>query len=566
MPATKENALLHQAISLAQSGRVEDAHALLHKITSEDPSQEMAWLWLVQTEPDPEQRIQILEECLRHNPQSTLAKKGLISLRARTVADALHPAKPPAKSPPPDRPVKSAGPSKRRGCGCRTLLLLAALVSGATLLLAGILFYPQWKTYFPSLNLPDDPLALLQLPAGYTATPTSTATFPKPSATRTRTSTLTPTFTQTNTFTPTYTFTPTVTLTPTLFQGTPGAEGPALLFLAAGRCEVMRIPISGGVPESLTKHIPPDCSVPEISPDGKKLIYVSIPDGNTIQIVNVDGTWKRMVTKLAASTGAGRTIGSLEWAPDEQQIAYAASAFTKDSLGKITVSGSAAFLYTVSVNSGFSKQLKALGVESPLAKRISWSPDGEWVFAFDMGNPLGTDSYPYAFRALDSRTIWISQDDPYLGHYDWSPDSLFLSSLLPRKPNTSALPADAPQDQNYIVLSGLDESRHYISLKDAGYDPEFGARWFPDRSAFLVFRKSTGSLAAVTMGGEIRNTVVALEKAPSFVSWSPGGEWIAIVVGGSVEGAGGTLMIVHPDGTNLRILARGVGDAPLIWA
>jgi hypothetical protein len=562
MPSSKENALLHQAIALAQSGRTEDAHALLHKITAADPSQEMAWLWLVQTETDPEQRIFILEECLRHNPSSELAKKGLTRLRARTVAESLHPAKPPVKPPPLSPLLKAAKPPRRSSCGSRTLFLLLALASGITLIVAAILFYPQWKVYFPSLNLPDDPLALLRSPATATFTPTISQ---PATATRTRTLTATRTPTQTNTFTPTLTPTPTVTLTPTLFQGAPGEEDIALLFAAAGRCEVLRIPISGGDPESLTKAIPPDCSDPEISPDGKKMVFVSLPEGNTIQIVNADGTWKHMLAKLAASTGAGRTIGSLEWAPDGQQIAYTASAFTKDPQGKIQISGSSAFLYTVSLSSGYSKQMKALGIDALLSKRIAWSPDGMWVFAFDMGNPLESDSYPYAFRASDSRTVWIAQEDPYLGHYDWSPDSLYLSSLVPAKPATGALPADAPQDQNYIILSGLDETKHYIALEEKGYDPACGARWFPDRSAFLLFRKTANRLEAVTTEGEFRNAIVTLDTMPSFVSWSPGGEWIAIVEPESVEGAGGTLMIVRPDGSDLRILARGVGDAPLVW-
>jgi WD40 repeat protein len=182
-----------------------------------------------------------------------------------------------------------------------------------------------------------------------------------------------------------------------------------------------------------------------------------------------------------------------------------------------------------------------------------------------MGNPLESDSFPYAFRVSDSRTVWIAQEDPYLGHFDWSPDSLFLASLSPVKPETGGLPADAPKDQNYIVLFGLDESRHYIALDEKGYDPVFGARWFPDRSAFLLFRESDGALSAVTTEGELRNTIAALEQAPSFVSWSPDGEWIALIEPPTEEGAGGTLMVVRPDGSDLRILARGVGDAPLVW-
>ena len=562
MAAPKENPLLHQAISLAQSGRVKDAHALLHKITGENPSEEMAWLWLVQTEPDHEQRIQILEECLRHNPQSEYARKGLAGLRTGPLTG-----RPPSKPPSADRPKKGAEPRKRSSCRWKALLLLAALASGGGLIIAGILFYPQWKGFLPSLGLPEDPLAFLQAPAGNSPTPTWTSTLAESavSITASRTNTPSATRTQTRTLTPSLTKTPTVTQSPTLFQGIPEDDGPAILFLAAGRCEVMRIPISGGIPESLTRQIPAECGNPEISPDGKKLAFIPSPDGKTIQTVNTDGSWKRQAAKLPANTGSGRKIWTLEWSPDGQQIAFVASGFSKDPQGTIQVHDSYGFLYTADVSTGYSKQMKALGVGDALSKSITWSPDGEWIFSFDLGNPQDMLPFPYAFRALDSRTVWVSHESADLGRFDWSPDSLYLSSLLPMKPESNALPADAPVDQYYIIISGLDETKYYIPLAEKDFSVPFGARWFPDRSAFLLFSERSASLVAVSKEGAVLNSVAILEKAPAFLSWSRDGQWIAIVEPELSDGAGGTLMIVHPDGADLRVLARGVGVGPLVW-
>jgi hypothetical protein len=550
--------LLPRAISLAQSGRVEDAHALLHNITSEDPTQELAWLWLVQTEPDHQQRIQILEECLRHNPHSEYARKGLAGFRTGPLTGNRPPGKPPTYY----RPKKGTGPMRRSGCRWKTLLALAALIAGFSLVVAAVVFYPQWRVY---VGLPENPLAMIPLPLGNSPTPAQSAT-PAETATFTATLSKTPTvtLTRTKTFTPSLTYTPTFTLTPTLFLGSPVADEPALLFLDSESCSVMRLPISGGVPESLTQEIPADCTQPRISPDGQKLAFIANPPGNQIVTTNLDGSRRRVFTKLPVSSGAGRTIWTIAYSPDGQQMAFVASGFTKDPQGVLQIDDNFGFLYTAPVATGYAKQQKALGIESGLADGILWSPDGEWVFSYDRGNPLEEASYPFAFRAKDSRTVWIAQEDPYLGHYDWSPDSLFLASLYPQKPSTAALGEDAPEDQNYIIISGLDETKHYIPLEDKGYDPAFGARWFPDRSAFMLYHTPTHKLVAVSEEGEMLYPIAGFETAPTHITWSPDGQWIAILESPSPQHPG-TLIIVHPDGTDLRFMARDLADAPVVW-
>ncbi len=548
--------LLQRAIALAQSGKVEDAHALLHRITIENPTQELAWLWLVQTEPDHQQRIQILEECLRHIPDSEYARKGLAGLRTGPLTGNRPPGKPPTYY----RPKQGTGPLKRSGCRWKTLLALAALAAGIFLIIAGVVFYPQWRGF---LGLPANPLALFSMPPTNTRTPTRADT-PAKSATFTVALTNTPTVTSSRTFTPSLTLTPTLTLIPTLFIGTPVADEPALLFLGSEGCTVMRLPISGGVPESLTKEIPADCTAARIAPDGQKLMFVAKTPGNQIVTTNLDGSKRKVFTSLTASSGTGRTIWTFTYSPDGMQMSFVASGFARDPLGNLQISDDYGFLYTAPIATGYAKQQKALGVEPGLADRMTWSPDGTWVFSYDRGNPLEEASFPFAFRASDSRAVWISHDDPYLGHYDWSPDSLYLASLYPKKPASAALPADASADQNYIIISGLDESKHFIALKDEGYDPAFGARWFPDRSAFLLYHTPSQKLVAVSEEGDILYPVAGVETAPTQIVWSPDGEWLAILEKPSPQHPG-TLMIVHPDGTGLRFLARGLANAPVVW-
>jgi Tol biopolymer transport system component len=550
---------LQRAISLAQSGRIADAHALLHKITSEDPTQELAWLWLVQTEPDHQQRIQILEECLRYNPQSEYARKGLAGFRTGPLSGVRPPGKPPTYF----RPKQGTGPLRRSGCRWKTLLALAGLAAAITLIVAAILFYPWWRGY---AGLPEDPVAMFL--ATSVKSPTLTRTIPPPPniATRTATRTNTPTVTRTATLTFTASLTRTATPTPlpTLYQGVPVADEPALLFLDSDTCAVQRLPISGGTPEVLTTEIAPDCAQPRISPDGQRLVFLGSPPDAWIAMTNLNGSRRKVFTKLTANTGEGRTIWAFEFSPNGQMVGFVASGFAKDSQGALHVDDSFGFLYTAPIGSGYAKQQKALGVDATLADMITWSPDGEWVFSFDRGNPLENISYPFAFRASDSRTVWISQEDPYLGHYDWSPDSKYLASLFPKKPSSAALPENAPADQNYIIISGLDETKHYIPLQDKGYDPKFGARWFPDQKSFLLYQASAKRLVAVSEAGVLEQTVAELETAPAYAAWSPDGQWLVIVEKSS-GGNNGTLMIAHPDGTDLRILARNIRLAPVVW-
>jgi hypothetical protein len=77
---------LSQAISLIRSGQKDQARSLLYDLLKADPHNEMAWLWLTETLVTDEQRIQALEQCLKSNPESQLARRGLERLRKSQVA------------------------------------------------------------------------------------------------------------------------------------------------------------------------------------------------------------------------------------------------------------------------------------------------------------------------------------------------------------------------------------------------------------------------------------------------------------------------------------------------
>jgi hypothetical protein len=79
--------LLSQAIKLAAAGDKAAALPMLAKVVSDDPKNEKAWLWLVDTMPSDTERVWALEECLKIIPESEAAKNVLKKLRSDWLGD-----------------------------------------------------------------------------------------------------------------------------------------------------------------------------------------------------------------------------------------------------------------------------------------------------------------------------------------------------------------------------------------------------------------------------------------------------------------------------------------------
>lgn len=63
----------NKAIVLVKTGDKEAAGRILRRITVENPQHVMAWMWLLETIPDVEDRVGVLKECLLYNPQNPQA-------------------------------------------------------------------------------------------------------------------------------------------------------------------------------------------------------------------------------------------------------------------------------------------------------------------------------------------------------------------------------------------------------------------------------------------------------------------------------------------------------------
>lgn len=77
------NSLVSQAAALIRAGHSAEARQILLHVLKDEPQNESAWLWLVQSLPNDAQRIAALEQCLRLNPGSEKARLGLAHLRSQ---------------------------------------------------------------------------------------------------------------------------------------------------------------------------------------------------------------------------------------------------------------------------------------------------------------------------------------------------------------------------------------------------------------------------------------------------------------------------------------------------
>ncbi len=97
----QSNPLVTQAIGLVRAGQAVEARRILLQVVKDEPQNEAAWLWLVQSLPNDAQRIAALEQCLRQIPGSEKARLGLDRLRSQSSQGSQNepPILPPAAPP-----------------------------------------------------------------------------------------------------------------------------------------------------------------------------------------------------------------------------------------------------------------------------------------------------------------------------------------------------------------------------------------------------------------------------------------------------------------------------------
>jgi hypothetical protein len=78
---------LQQSIELVKVGKKSEARQALIEIVREAPNNVTAWFWLVEAIESDAQRVKVLEECLKHNPEREEVSQALEKFRARLPED-----------------------------------------------------------------------------------------------------------------------------------------------------------------------------------------------------------------------------------------------------------------------------------------------------------------------------------------------------------------------------------------------------------------------------------------------------------------------------------------------
>jgi dipeptidyl aminopeptidase/acylaminoacyl peptidase len=210
----------------------------------------------------------------------------------------------------------------------------------------------------------------------------------------------------------------------TFVAALPAAAGPAVAagriyfqaFTTGNQYDVFSMNPDGSDVVQLTDNPAYDTS-PAVSPDGRRVLFVSERDGNReIYVMNADGSDETRLTHEA------RADFDPAWSPDGQSVAFVSARETTDELFTMTADGDSVTNITQHVAAEFNWQ-------------PTWSPDGtrlafgsgregmEEIYAQTLGQPVDENN---PVRLTTSET-W---DGGWSGYPEWSPDGQRLVYIL----------------------------------------------------------------------------------------------------------------------------------------
>jgi len=241
------------------------------------------------------------------------------------------------------------------------------------------------------------------------------------------------------------------------------------------------------------------------------------PDGTRIAVVS---SGRLLVVRVAACTvevvrpeAQAFSFGEIDWSPDSEHFAVAAS--TDEGEG----------LYVMRVDGGGVRRLTQGNALFP-----DWSPDGARIaFVRDLYDEV---------EATEDRNVWIVGADgtglrrvttgPWHGSADWHPDGEWLVT----------------DEDTEVIRIRPDGSGREVLIAGEHSAPS----WSPDGSTLVL----EGPMLAPGAGGELKR-LNAVEGGGFEPAWAPDGQWIALTDGVNSS----DLWVVRPDGSGARQLTRG---------
>lgn len=370
---------LRLGIEAARRGDRDAAELLLRQVVTNDPDNELAWMWLASSVDDIAERRRCLENALRINPNNARAQEALRRLggastsakHGRRVVNQLRQ----QSSAPRQSPTREAdGPST-----AFIIVGALALVGVIALVVFGLIFAQQNNILNPPTEVNPEEAAAAAFnpsptpspdPASFTDTPTPFRVIVTLDPTL---NALPPTFTPT--FTPTATITQTPSPTPfpvSSFQ---------ILFTSleanAAEGELYQIQGDGSRSEPL------ESGVRDIaySFTGEQVAFVrDVPTGDGETASELFVAPANNLGDAQQVTTLGSNISSPTWSPDGIQLAFSSDFDGDNEIWLITEDGNN--LYQLTENEGI------------MDRDPAWSPDGrQIIYASDRETPGLTKIY-----------------------------------------------------------------------------------------------------------------------------------------------------------------------------
>jgi serine/threonine protein kinase/Tol biopolymer transport system component len=203
-------------------------------------------------------------------------------------------------------------------------------------------------------------------------------------------------------------------------------------------------------------NIVEDATQPAISRDGKRLMYITVPDQerDEVWVSNIDGSQK---SKVATTTSGSLSTGT--WAPDNLHLTF----MEEETAGKPDKP------YIVSADTGRARELTGIGV---VVQNVLWSADQKSVYL----NGLSGTGWIIWKENVDGSNLEKFVEG--CGEaFDVSPDGRYLLNVMAAGENTGIYEFSIADRKCTSLLPGV---------------VTFGARFAPDGKSFSYAVQSEG--------------------------------------------------------------------------
>jgi Tol biopolymer transport system component len=308
---------------------------------------------------------------------------------------------------------------------------------------------------------------------------------------------------------------------------------------ASGNKDLYVMRVDGGRAIDITAGSPADDEAARFSADGNQLVFRSSRDGGGLFVMGATGESVRRITDEGFDPA---------WSPDGKSVVYSMEA----SMDPYSRQGPYAGLWIVDIATGQKRKLPVQDGMQP-----AWSPDGMRI-AYWANNRGQRDLWTIA--AAGGKPVAVTDDEPTDWSPEWSPDGRWLYFESDRAGGMNLF--GVAIDPATGAAAGLPE-QVTTSAGDLGW-----ARFSADGERMVVAEYELSVVLDLyrLMPGPDPTAEPLRTLRPRTLHWcvlSPDAEWIVCSTIGSPE----DLVLLRPDGSGLRRLTDDVAkDRNVSWS